>query len=413
MKADWFWKNDMGLLRVDRLPPGAILAEDVRDINARLLLAKGLAIGPQQLRILKMWGVFEVQVQAAQGAETAGQLMDAEQLAAAAIDVQNIFRCVDCDHPAIREIIRLSARHRVTHGISNKPVVLRAPHVETRPVDSLEMLKHLDRIDIKLPEVPALVCELNDIIADPLSSGCDIARVVNKSPSMVALLLKIANSAFYGFRSKIDSVSRAVMLIGSREVSNLALGITIMEHFRGISKDVIDVASFLEHSLACGTVARILAAHGNIAHTEQLLLSGMLHDIGRLILCQYFPHLAEYTLSEAARVDIPLLAAEKAILGCTHAQLGHKLLGKWKLPHILEHNVLYHHNPSSSPYPEMAAAVQMGDLIVHGLAVGAGGETLVPAFDIPAWERVGLPIGAFEPLIKQALYQVEHIRHIF
>lgn len=403
----------MALVKVDKLSQGQILAQDVRDINSRLLLAKGQEIGEQHIRVMKMWGIFEVHVEGQDiEPEQDDTPVDSEKLAVVGQQAQKVFNAVDVEHPAIREVVRLAIQYRLKHFTPPKPSVAVSSDSNRKPTNSQEVMAKLERIDIKLPEVPSLVFELNEIIADPMSSAGDIAQVVNKSPSLAATLLKIVNSAFYGFRSKIDNISRAVMMMGSKEVSNLALGITIMETFRSIPKEVIDVSSFLEHNLACGTVARILAAHSNIANTEQLFVSGMLHDIGRLILCKYFPQFAKLTFIEAVDSGRPLLKAEQAMLGCTHVHLGKKLLNKWKLPYSLENNVYYHHNPSASPNPETASLLQMADLIVHGLNIGHSGEHTVPSFDTKAWARVNLPVGAFQTLIKQAEHQLEAFREV-
>jgi len=403
----------MALVKVDKLIQGVVLAEDVRDANARLLLAKGQEVGEQHIRIMKMWGIFEVQVEGQDVDDHVDEEpVDSEHLAKVGEQAQKVFTAVDIQHPAVKEVVRLSIQYRLKHYSESKGPLKINADTNGKPANSREIMAKLERIDVKLPEVPSLVFELNEIIADPMSSAGDIAQVVNKSPSLTATLLKIVNSAFYGFRSKIDNISRAVMMMGSKEVSNLALGITIMETFRSIPKEVIDVASFLEHNLACGIVARILAAHSNIANTEQLFVSGMLHDIGRLILCKYFPQLAKLTFIEAEQTATPLLKAEQAVLGCTHVHLGKKLLNKWKLPYSLENNIYYHHNPSSSPSPETAVTLQMADMIVHGLNIGHSGEHIVPAFDTKAWERVNLPVGAFQTLIKQAEHQIETFREV-
>lgn len=403
--------GDMALIKVDKLVNGLVLAEDVYDMNARLLLAKGQAIEDKHVRVLKMWGIFEVNVDGLDEEESSdGEPVDSEQMAAIARTVQPIFSQVDLEHPAVREVVRLAIEHRLFNGAAEPAPFAPAGGDDTTPVNAREILSKIDRLDVKLPEVPSLVFELNEIIADPMSSAGDIAQVVNKSPSLTATLLKIVNSAFYGFRSKIDSISRAVMMIGSKEVSNLALGITIMETFRDIPKTVMDVATFLEHNLAVAIVGRILAAHSNIPNTEQLFVSGMLHDIGRLVLCKYFPKFAVMTFADATLSKRPLMVVEKELLGCTHVHLGKKLLQKWKLPYALENNVYYHHNPSASPSPEMAVTLQMADMIVHGLGVGNSGESIVPSFDTKAWERLKLPVGAFQPLIKQATNQLETFR---
>lgn len=402
----------MAMVRVEKLVQGAVLSEDVLDSNCRLLLAKGQAVEEKHIRIMKMWGVYEVEVEGPEINETPDDIqVDSEQMMMVGQQLTKVFKAVDIEHPAIREVIQICVQYRLRHFQPTRQFDFSAVP-GPKPIQSQEVIAKIDRIEIKLPEVPSLVFELNEIIADPMSSATDIAQVVNKSPSLAATLLKIVNSAFYGFRSKIDSISRAVMLMGSNEVSNLALGITIMETFRKIPKAVMDVASFLEHNLACGTVARILAAHGNLPNTEQIFVSGMLHDIGRLILCKYFPDYAALTFAEAARSGMPLLKTEQRILGCTHTLLGKRLLNQWKLPLSLENNVYYHHSPASAPNPAMAAVLQMADLIVHGLGIGNSAEQHVPAFDAKAWERVNLPTGALRSLIKQAEHQMESFRDV-
>jgi hypothetical protein len=101
------------------------------------------------------------------------------------------------------------------------------------------------------------------------------------------------------------------------------------------------------------------------------------------------------------------------MIGCTHAQIGKKLIQKWKLPYALENNVHYHHNPSAAPNPESAAIVQVADIIVHGLGVGGSGEHMVPCFDGQAWDRLKIPVGAFPAVFRQAVHQIENFRKAF
>ena len=94
-------------------------------------------------------------------------------------------------------------------------------------------------------------------------------------------------------------------------------------------------------------------------------------------------------------------------------QIGKKLLKKWKLPYTLENNVYYHHNPSASPSPELAAIVQMADIIVHGMGVGDSGEEMIPGFDHQSWEKVNLSVGAFRTVVNQAVGQISTFRQVF
>ena len=403
----------MVLVKVANIQPGMVLAANVRDLNERLLLSKGVVIEDQHLRILKMWGIFEVKVEAAEGRMGEDDpSLDEEQVRTVSQVMASRFSRLDLSHPAIIEILRLSIAYRVRNGIEGRVTPHQKQNQPTVAIDYLKIGKKIDRIDIQLPEVPSLVFELNEIIADPLSAAKDIAKVVNQSPSLTATLLRIVNSAYYGFRSKIDSISRAIMLIGSNEVSNLALGVTIMETFRDIPMQILDVASFLEHSLACGTVARLLAAHAKLAQTEQIFVSGMLHDIGRLILCKYFPEIAKNLIENAVSTHRPLAVVERELIRTTHTQLGKKLLQKWKLPFTLENNIYYHHNPSASPQPQQAAMVMLADIIVHGLGVGNSGEHMVPSFDAQVWDDLKLSPAVFKPVVQQAMEQLETLRRV-
>ena len=405
----------MSLVSIDQLALGMVLSRDVRDMTSRLLLSKGLHIEARHIRLLKMWGIFEVHVHGTDApAETIPETADPERLEAVGKEVVRLFGNLDLENPAIKEILKLSAAYRMTKpGGEPRARKRRMEKEEIPPMPAENPLAGMERMEIKLPEVPALVFQLNEIIADPMSSAADIGRLVNQSPSLAAMLLKIVNSAFYGFRSKIDSISRAVVLIGSKEVSNLALGITIMETFKDIPKQVMNVESFMAHNLACGIVARILAAHSSITATEQIFASGMLHDIGRLVLCKHFPDVAQAVFANARRTGDSLLKSERAMTGNTHAQLGQQLIKKWKLPWTLENNIHYHHNPSASPDPESAVIVQMADIITHALDIGASGEDRLPGFDGDAWQRIKLPAGALASIFHQATHQIENFRNAF
>lgn len=402
----------MALIPIGQLGLGMTLSEDVMDINGRLLIAKGVSAEAQHIRVLKMWGVAEVAVEETGPAPEEPQTgINTEQMDRAAREIVKIFADLDLEHPAIKEVVKLSIPCRASQpekGPDTRGVGSQGQNSDN--AGAIDIISKIERIDIKLPEVPSVVFELNEIIADPLSSSADIARLVNQSPSLAALLLKIVNSAFYGLRSKIDSISRAVVMIGSKEISNLALGITIMEAFKDIPRQVMDVTSFMEHSLGCGIVARILAAYANITATEQLFVSGLLHDIGRLVVCRYFPDVMGLILSDARRSRTPVMQSERTLAGKPHTQIGKKLIQKWKLPYALENNVLYHHNPTASPNPEAAAVVQMADIIMHGLGYSGSGEHRVPGFDAAAWERLKIPAGALPAVVRQSVHQIDNFR---
>jgi HD-like signal output (HDOD) protein len=406
----------MVAVQTHKLKPGQILAEEVRDINGRLLLAEGNKIGANHIRIFKIWGIPEVAVTGnARHREKDDPATNPELAEQVQENVKILFSHSDLEHPAVREIYKLAVQFRSEHNLidieKDKHVFKQdtpAPH-ETLKIDLTE---RLNQKNIILPEIPLIVFELNEVIANPMSSADHIARVVKKSPSLTALLLKIVNSSFYGFQSKVATVSHAVSLIGTREISGLALGISILSVFKKIPKETVTMHSFLRHSLVCGILSRILAARKNLQHTEQLFVSGLLHDLGRLILYIHFPEASRAVLARSRARSNLLYEEENAYLGCNHAQVGSRLMKQWKLPLILENNVAYHHRPSEAQLTVPATLVHLADIIVNGLGIGTSGEKYVPPLDYEAWENLQLSPSIFETIIGQALHQFNSLKSI-
>ena len=397
----------MGIIHINKLKPGMVLEEEVRDISGRLLLKRGKDIQSAHIRIFKIWGVTEVNIRGNNGSQNAaaGDL-DPEKIELIKDTTKNLFRHADLEHPALKEIFRLAIQFRSEHSFveKEKKVELTTSDPEQNSVKP-DFLQTLDQEKITLPEIPSIVFELNEVIANPLSSAEDIAQVVHRSPSLTALLLKIVNSPFYGFPSKIDKISLAVTLIGTREISGLALGISVISLFNNIPKQILSMYSFLRHSLACGIISRILAAHKGIPQTEQLFVSGLLHDLGRLILYSYFPEESRNILSRARSADMLLYLQENDSLGCNHTHIVKQLLQQWKLPMVLENNVFFHHDPCKAPQPVPATLVHLADIMTNSLGIGTSGERYVPPLDIKAWDGLGLSPSCFDIVVKQATHQ--------
>jgi HD-like signal output (HDOD) protein len=163
--------------------------------------------------------------------------------------------------------------------------------------------------------------------------------------------------------------------------------------------------AFLRHSMACSIIARILAAYKNLPQTEQLFVSGLLHDLGRVLLYIYFPEDSLNILSYSRESDKLLYEVENEYLGCNHTHFGKHLMQHWKLPLILENNVFYHHNPSAAQHPIPSTIVHLADIIANGLGMGSSGERFVPPLDYKAWEDLGLAINVLEVTVKQSIHQ--------
>lgn len=406
----------MGIVHIDSVKQGMVLSEDVKDISSRLLLSKGRPIHQNHIRIFKIWGVTEVVVDGApEDDATADPNAPVVDNAVATQQTNAIFRNVDTDNPLMTELIRIAIGYR--SRIQHAPIVqckggIGIHDLSAAPIRS-EIITTLKSSKTQLPELPTLVSELNAIVNDPHASAEAIAQVVNKSPSLAALLLKIVNSAFYGFSTKIDSISRAVTLIGVKEITTLAIGVSALRLFKDIPRDLVDVASFFKHSFACGLIARMLAAHKNIQPPEQLFVAGLLHDIGRLILLKHFSDRYSELLRVAASSESSLYILEKAQLGCRHTDVAKYLIEAWKLPPSLADTIYYHHRPSSARDAKRAAVVHLADMIAHGLGLGSSGENAVPRYDADAVKQLDILPSNLELIVRQAVHQLVFLDSMF
>ncbi len=409
----------MTRFKIDRLKPGMILAEDLKHSNGRFLLAKGVVLQRSHLRVLKIWGIEKVEIgdSPEQPEPEAAEKIDPVAVRMAEELTRKRFQFANQEHPFVQEIFTLSTR-RLTRKMTLRPG-------ETPPREAIEEAgsgmeaapistgnrdpESLFEGDVALASLPHIFFEITKVINDPRSSAIHIADAISKDPGLSAKLLKIVNSAFYSFPSRIDTISRAVMIIGSKQLSALALGTSVINIFQHIPSSLVDMKSFWKHSLSCGIGARILASYKNIANTERLFVAGLLHDIGRLILYKQLPLEGKQMLLRTEQSACLLRSAEVELLGFDHTSTGGILLRKWKLPVILEHAVEYHHDPLKSLHPLEAAIVHVSDLLINALDLGTSGERFVPPVVPEAWDLLDLPTDIFERIIQLIDRQVEEV----
>lgn len=419
--------NNMGLVTINKIEQGMVLGEDLKDRNGRFLLPSGANLTARHIKMLKMWGVIEANIEGIDQEDVEDNAiseMNPETIEMAEKMVRGRFRYSNTDHPATQVLFRFCTLQKAMKMQSDHPKQnaesndRSGSNVETIEIpelisDKIDFNKFIERHILKLPTLPMIFSRINKTILKPNSSANEIGRIISKDTSLSARLLKIVNSAFYGFPSRIDSISRAVAIIGTRQLSSLASGVTVVDMFKDIPSDIIDMKSFWKHSIACGVNARLIASYQGIQNTERLFLSGLLHDIGRLILYNYAPDHSTYALAKAKRTNIMLNRVEYEDLDFDHAKIGGLLLKKWKLPVLIEHAVTYHHSPHKSQYLLEAAIVHLADIMANAAGIGSSGERFVSPLDSDAWECIGLSTNILDLTMKQADHHIEEIFKFF
>ena len=260
---------------------------------------------------------------------------------------------------------------------------------------------------LKVAALPAVAIKFSEAIKNPLTSNQDLENIVSEDSALAAKVLMVANSALFNFPSKIDTISKAVTIIGHKQLSEIILSCSIVAMFKDIPQDVIDMDMFWRHSIAVATAARILSASRRDQNIEKYFTAGLLHDVGKLIIFVEAPKYALEVITKCAETNELMHKVEKSVLGFDHAKLGAMLLKKWKLPEDIVSSVYYHHMPSVSSGDIVSPSIiHIADIISHSLEFGFSGEMFVPTLNKKAWDALGLDIDILSSVIEQL-----HVQH--
>lgn len=262
--------------------------------------------------------------------------------------------------------------------------------------------------------LPTIYVELQKALSDPDKTFQNLGDIIGFDTALSARLLKIVNSPFYGFPSKIDTISHAISIIGRDQLIDLALSTMVLYQIEGIPSSVFNMDKFWRHSVACGVAARAIADYRGEKNAERFYLAGILHDIGRLALYKREPDLAREAFSQSRDRQENIYLAEQELIGFDHADVGRELLKAWKLPPRLVEAVGCHHQPQNAKeFPVDAAIIHTADYIVHLMQVGSDAEFSEPKLYPKIWEIIGISSDGFELMKDNMNMQYEIIVSLF
>lgn len=258
---------------------------------------------------------------------------------------------------------------------------------------------------IDLVSLPEVCLRINELIDDDRATADEFGEVISMDTGLTARLLKIVNSPVYGYSQRVDTISRAVSILGLQELRALVIAASAVDAFTSLSTSQLNKVRFWRHSLYTGVIARLLARQCNVLHSERLFVAGMLHDIGKMLLSYRLPEQMSrvHTMSSVTGQDEDDM--EKQMLGYTHAEAGAELLRKWNLPAVLCDTVAYHHKPFASPHGQFEAClIHIANLVAaqgeYGINIEETHE--LDKIDPEAWKLVGLNPGIYKSLVMMA-----------
>jgi HD-like signal output (HDOD) protein len=266
------------------------------------------------------------------------------------------------------------------------------PEIKSVRIDRNVFQQTLEKKLSDLPPLPAVVSKILQTVNDPNSSAEELNRLISMDQGLASKILRIVNSAYYGFPKRISTLTHAVVILGYNTVRNLVLGVSAFGQLNQKSMPYgLNRTAFWEHSVAAA-VASCVVAQQRLPRTrnakEESFIGGLLHDIGALFLDSYFPVQYAVTMAFAAREKKTSDEAESMVLGIDHLTVGRRIAEHWNFPSHLVAMIGEHHRPTlRSEHFDLVAAVHAGDILAWECGYVASEHTQPHALhpDVQEW----------------------------
>ncbi|MFA6450232.1 MAG: HDOD domain-containing protein [bacterium] len=245
-----------------------------------------------------------------------------------------------------------------------------------------------------MPSLSPTVGKILQVANDPNSSANDLNKVISLDPVLAGKVLKLVNSAYFGFSEKMSSTVRAIVVLGLNTIKNLALSTAALETISTAGATGLNMDEFWRHLLATGVyaklVARKISVHKNFL--EDYFLCGLMHDIGKIVLNNMNPVGYGKLIGAARASGKPLHLYETAIFGINHAEIGKLLGGKWGLQEQIVEAMALHHSPELVPEAnkKLVYSIIIANNYVKKLEVGFSGSMYIENFSEDIWKATSI-----------------------
>lgn len=233
-------------------------------------------------------------------------------------------------------------------------------------MDAQTFLKELDNIP-DLPTLPNIVLKVNNLLKDQNSSIKELGKTIETDQAMVTKILRLVNSTFYGFRSKIRNIPHAIIILGFNNVRNALVSVSIIKSFsekKGF--EGFEMKDFWKHSIAVAVISKYLSEETKLDAPDDCFVAGLLHDVGKVVLSQYFTELFGLVWKSIQEDGLSFYEAEKELLPANHVQIGAYLAKKWKFPASLIESMTYHHDIRKTvSNPDQLVIVHTANIIMN------------------------------------------------
>ena len=252
----------------------------------------------------------------------------------------------------------------------------------------------------QIPLLPQVVSDVQDILQQVEVDLELLEWTLHKDMAIVARVLRLANSPFYGLSGEISSIHEACLLLGMHTIRNVVTTAGVMMQLPADGDGLIDRKKLWEHSMGTAVAARVIASHAGFDQ-ENAFTGGMLHDIGKLVMDRYFHSDYQAVLHYQVTEDCLLREAETAVLGFDHSIVGARAAQRWRFPASIVEAIEHHHEPDKNAPSKSADIIHVADILCRGLEIGYGGDPLIPILASSAAQRIKLDWDNLEVMLQE------------
>ncbi len=285
------------------------------------------------------------------------------------------------------------------------------PEVKSIKIDRAVFQGTLEKKLADLPPLPAVVTKIMTVVNDPNATADDLNRLISMDPGLTSKVLRIVNSAYYGFPKRISTITQAVMILGFSTIRNLVMGVSAFGLLSqksmpfGLNRD-----RFWEHSVGVAVGGSVIAKRKLVKNRnapDEAFIGGLLHDLGALFLDSYFPVQYAVALAFASREKLSARDAEMMTLGIDHVYVGKKIADHWNFPCTISSMISGHHDPILSDPLDLAAVIHAADWLAWECGLAPSQHTQPPELNTEVEHWLGFDVELWEEIKVEAKKQFE------
>jgi putative nucleotidyltransferase with HDIG domain len=257
-----------------------------------------------------------------------------------------------------------------------------------------------------LPSLPVVVMEvLNSFEQTDVNIG-ELAHKVAQDQALAAKTMRLSNSSFYGLSRKVTTIQQAITILGFDSVRTLITAAAVTDNFAGSKHATFDFKAFWRHAIGTALCSKMLARQMKL-NQDYAFVSGLLHDIGKLVLVTRYPQEYGEAIAYREAHDCYMIEAERKVLGLDHAVVGRALAEYWKFPLTMQKAIANHHDPDEKDAGDIPAVVHVAEAIAHALDLSHQKDDLVPVLNDRAWRSVNMTPAIFRQVCRDTESEFE------